>query len=107
MKQVQSIFEIIKICAEGKQKRFENLKMVDYLPQNFNDDFVGKKVKKEIRREIKRGEKRKFMVVLQRNIGDLEQAKKWRIQLQNAVLTLVLMSKLIKSEESKQKFCVN
>ena len=83
MKQVQSIFEIIKICAEGKQKRFENLKMVDYLPQNFNDDFVGEKVKKEIRREIKRGEKRKFMVVLQRNIGDLEQAKKWRIQLQN------------------------
>ena len=107
MKQVQSIFEIIKICAEGKQKRFENLKMVDYLPQNFNDDFVGEKVKKEIRREIKRGEKRKFMVVLQRNIGDLEQAKKWRNQLQNAVLTLVLMSKLIKSEESKQKFCVN
>ena len=81
-KQVQSIFEILKICLESKQKRFENLKMVDYLPQNFNDDFVGEKVKKEIRREIKRGEKRKFMVVLQRNIGDLEQVKRWRSQMQ-------------------------
>ena len=103
MKQVQSIFEIIKICAEGKQKRFENLKMVDYLPQNFNDDFVGEKVKKEIRREIKRGEKRKFMVVLQRNIGDLEQAKKWRIQLQNGGFNY----QTNESEESKPKFCVS
>jgi hypothetical protein len=78
IKQVQSTFEILKICAEQKQKRFENFAISNYLPQTFNDDYIGKKVKKEIRREIKKGEKRKFMVVLQQQIADLEQVKRWK-----------------------------
>ena len=81
-KKVQSIFEIVKICGESKQKRFQHFNIANWLPQNFNDDFVGNKVKKEIRREIKKKQK-KFLVDLVPNIADLEQAKKWRIQLQN------------------------
>ena len=53
-KKVQSIFEIVKICGESKQKRFQHFNIANWLPQNFNDDFVGGKVKKEIRREIKK-----------------------------------------------------
>ena len=74
-KQVQGIFEIVKIFMNSNKKRFENLEMSNYLPQNFNDDFVGKKVKKEIRREIKKKEN-KYLVALRSNFTDLEQAKK-------------------------------
>ena len=78
-KKVQGIFEIVKIFTNSNKKRFEKLEMSNYLPQNFNDDFVGEKVKKEIRREIKKKGNR-FLVALLSNFRHLEQAKKIRPQ---------------------------
>ena len=73
-KKVQGIFETVKTFKNNNQKRFANLDMSDYLPQNFNDDFVGEKVKQEIRRKIKKKENR-FLVALLSNFGPLERAK--------------------------------
>ena len=53
-KKVQGIFEVVYIFKNNNKKRFANLDMSNYLPQNFNDDFVGEKAKKEIRRKIKK-----------------------------------------------------
>ena len=55
-KKVQGIFEIVMNFKNSNKKRFANLDMSNYLPQNFNDDFVGEKAKKEIRRKIKKKE---------------------------------------------------
>ena len=71
-KKVQSIFEIVKICAKSKLKRYENFQLHDYLP--FHDDFVGEKLKKVVIREIKKKET-PFMVGLQQQMGDLEEGK--------------------------------
>ena len=81
-KQVQGIFETVKIFKNNNKKRFANLDMSNYLPQNFNDDFVGEKVKQEIRRKIKKKENR-FLVSLLWNIGQLERAKEMIIRTQN------------------------
>ena len=64
-KKVQSIFEIVKICASSKFCRG-----IWYGNRQFHD--VGEKVKKVIRREIKKKEN-PCMVSLQRQMGDLEE----------------------------------
>ena len=71
-KKVQSIFEIVKICANSELKRYERFQLHDYLP--FEDDFTGEKVKKEIRREIRKKENL-FIVSLQQQMRDLEEGK--------------------------------
>ena len=81
-KKVQGIFETVKTFKNNNTKRFANLDMSDYLPQNFNDDFVGEKVKQEIRRKIKKKENR-FLVALLSNFGHLERAKK-EMKIRNA-----------------------
>ena len=81
-KKVQGIFETVKTFKNNNTKRFANLDMSDYLPQNFNDDFVGEKVKQEIRRKIKKKENR-FLVSLLWDIGQLERAKEMKIKTQN------------------------
>ena len=84
-KKVQGIFETVKTFKNNNTKRFANLDMSDYLPQNFNDDFVGEKVKQEIRRKIKKKENR-FLVALLSNFGHLEHAKiKMKIRMQAPV----------------------
>ena len=81
-KKVQGIFETVKTFKNNNTKRFANLDMSDYLPQNFNDDFVGEKVLQEIRRKIKKKENR-FLVALLSNFGHLERAKK-EMKIRNA-----------------------
>ena len=81
-KKVQGIFELVKIFKNNNKKLFANLDMSNYLPQNFNDDFVGEKVKQEIRRKIKKKENR-FLVALLWNFGQLERAKISIIRTQN------------------------
>ena len=81
-KKVQGIFEIVMNFKNSNKKRFANLDMSNYLPQYFNDDFVGEKVKKEIRLKITKKENR-FLVALRWDIGQLERAKEMKIKTQN------------------------
>ena len=81
-KKVQGIFEIVMNFKNSNKKRFANLDMSNYLPQYFNDDFVGEKVKKEIRLKITKKENA-FLVALRWDFGQLELAKKSIIRTQN------------------------
>ena len=84
-RRIQGIFEVIKQISEIRKSEVKN-----YLPGDFQDYFVGERLKKEIRREINF---HPFLYCLEGKIINIESLKIRKIAMEELYMTSKIMSK--------------
>ena len=84
-RRIQGIFEVIKQISEIR--KFE---IKDYLPGDFQDYFVGERLKNEIRREINF---HPFLYCLEGKIINIDSLKIRKIAMEELYMTSKIMSK--------------
>ena len=84
-RRIQGIFEVIKQISDVRKSEIN-----DYLPGDFQDYFVGERLKKEIQREIIF---HPFLYCLEGKIINIESLKIRKIAMEELYMTSKIMSK--------------
>ena len=84
-RRIQGIFEVVQRIFELRKSEIK-----DYLPGDFQDYFVGERLKKEIRREINF---HPFLYCLEGKIINIESLKIRKIAMEELYMTSKIMSK--------------
>ena len=85
-RRIQGIFEVVQLISE----RRPNCQIENYLPGDFQDYFVGERLKKEIRKEINF---HPFLYCLEGKIMNIEGLKIRKIAMEELYMTSKILSK--------------